>query len=72
MIDMQTVRVSGLNNRVPAPVLVVKLAGAALALGLLCVYLSILGRGLLPVTSTPLTNLRSGMDLPPAAGATNP
>jgi hypothetical protein len=100
MIDMQTVRVAGINNRVPAAVLAVELVGAALALGLLGVYLSILGRGVLPVLvaaglvtmlllvtfdldrptrgliqvpSTPLTNLRSGMDLPPAAaGATGP
>jgi hypothetical protein len=100
MIDIQTVRVAGLNNRVPTAVLAVELVGAALALGLLGVYLSILGRGMLPVLvaaglvtmlllvtfdldrptrgliqvpSTPLTNLRSGMDLPPAAaGATGP
>jgi hypothetical protein len=49
MIDMQTVRVSALNNRVPAAVLAVEVVGSALALGLLGVYLSILGRGLLPV-----------------------
>jgi hypothetical protein len=97
IIDMQTIRVAGLNNGVPAAVLTVDLAGAALALGLLGVYLSILGRGLLPVMvatglvtmlllvtfdldrptrgviqvpSTPLTNLRSGMDLLPAAAGT--
>ena len=100
MIDMQTVRVGGLNNRVPSAVLAVELVGAALALGLLGVYLSILGRGVFPVVvaaglvtmlllvtfdldrptrgliqvpSTALTNLRSSMDLPPAAtGATGP
>jgi hypothetical protein len=49
MIDMQTVRVSTLNNRVPGAVLVVEVAGAALALGLLAFYLAILGRGVLPV-----------------------
>jgi hypothetical protein len=94
MIDMQTIRVSGLNNRVPSAVLAVEVLGAALACGLLGVYLSILGRGLLPVVvaaglvtmlllvtfdldrptrglievpSTALTDLRSSMDLPPAA-----
>jgi hypothetical protein len=46
---MQTVRVGGLNNRVPAAVLAVDLVGAALALGLLGVHHSILGRGVFPV-----------------------
>ena len=49
MIDMQTVRVAGLNNRVPGPVLVLKVAGAAVALGLLAFDLAILGRGVLTV-----------------------
>ena len=49
MIDMQTVRVSTLNNRVPGAVLVVEVLGAAFALGLLAFYLAILGRGVLPV-----------------------
>lgn len=49
MIDQQTVRLSGLNNRVPNAVLWLELLGAALALGLLALYLSVLGRGLLPV-----------------------
>jgi hypothetical protein len=48
-IDMQTVRVSGLNNRVPGAVLVLEVVGAAVALGLLAVYLAIMGRGVLPV-----------------------
>ena len=96
MIDMQTVRVSGLNNRVPGPVLWLELAGAALALGLLAFHLSLLGRGLftvlsaaglvtllllvtfdldrptrglIRVPSTPLTELRASMILPPAAAA---
>jgi hypothetical protein len=99
MIDMQTVRVAGLNNRVPGPVLVVEVAGAAFALGLLALNLSILGRGVVPalaaaalvtllllvtfdldrptrgliqVPSTVLTNLQTSMELPPAAGSTNP
>ena len=49
MIDLQTVRVAGLNNRVPGPVLVLEVAGAAVALGLLAFYLAILGRGVLTV-----------------------
>jgi hypothetical protein len=95
MIDMQTVRVAGLNNRVPGAVLALEVFGAAAALGLLAFNLSILGRGLLTVLiaaglvsmlllvtfdldrptrglikvpSTPLTNLRASMELPPAAG----
>ena len=51
MIDMQTVRVSGLNNRVPPPVLWLEVGGAALALGLLAFYISLLGRGLFTVLS---------------------
>jgi hypothetical protein len=45
MIDMQTVRVAGLNNRVPGAVLAVEVGGAAVALALLAFYLAILGRG---------------------------
>jgi Flp pilus assembly protein TadB len=44
MIDSDTVRLSALNNRVPAAVLFLEVAGAALALGLLAAYLAILGR----------------------------
>jgi hypothetical protein len=49
MIDQQTVRVAGLNNRVPGAVLVLEVAGAAVALGLLAFYLAILGRGVFTV-----------------------
>ena len=45
MIDEQTVRLSGLNNRVPNAVLWLELLAAALALGILALYLSMLGRG---------------------------
>jgi hypothetical protein len=45
MIDQQTVRLSGLNNRVPDAVLWLELLGAALALGMTALYLSVLGRG---------------------------
>jgi hypothetical protein len=48
-IDMQTVRISGLNNRVPGAVLALEVTGAAIALGLLGLFLSVLGRGLLPI-----------------------
>ena len=49
MIDQQTVRLAGLNNRVPNAVLWLELLGAAFALGLLALYLSMLGRGVIPV-----------------------
>jgi hypothetical protein len=43
--DAQTTRVAGLGNRVPTPVLLLSLIGAALALGLLALHLGALGRG---------------------------
>src|SRR4051812_10439313 len=49
MIDLQGVRVAGLSNRVPSAVLILEVIGAAAALGLLSVYLSIVGRGVLTV-----------------------
>jgi hypothetical protein len=49
MIDLQTVRVSALNNRVPTAVLVIEIAGAAIGLGLLALYLAILSRGVITV-----------------------
>jgi hypothetical protein len=48
-IDMQTVRVSALNNRVPGAVLAIEVGGGAVALGLLALYLAILGRGVITV-----------------------
>ncbi len=48
-IDHQTVRLSALNNRVPGAVLAIELVGAAVALGLLAMHISILGRGLVPM-----------------------
>lgn len=45
MIDQETVRNSALGNRVPSAVLALELFGAAVALGLLGLYLSVLGRG---------------------------
>jgi hypothetical protein len=52
MIDEQTVRVSALNNRVPGSVLVLEVLGSSVALGLLGLYLSVLGRGLWPLALT--------------------
>ncbi len=49
MIDQQTVRLSALNNRVPSPVLALEVIGAAAALGLLALHISLLGRGLAPL-----------------------
>jgi len=49
MIDMQTTRIAALGNRVPTPILAVEVFGAAIALGLLGFYLSMIGRGLYPV-----------------------
>jgi hypothetical protein len=48
-IDQQSVRLSSLNNRVPAAVLGLEVIGAAAALGLLALHISILGRGLVPM-----------------------
>jgi hypothetical protein len=49
MFDAQTTRISALNNRVPGAVLGLELIGAAFALGLLGLYLSVLGRGIAPM-----------------------
>ena len=58
-IDMGTVRLSALDNRVPGPVLALEVLGAAFAMGLLAVYLSILGRGVIAVVlgADPLVTL---------------
>jgi hypothetical protein len=49
MIDMQTVQVSALNNRVPSAVLAIEIIGAAVGLGLLALYLAMLSRGVMTV-----------------------
>ena len=49
MIDQQGVRLAGLNNHPPNEVLLLELIGAAIALGMLALYVTVLGRGLLPV-----------------------
>src|SRR5262245_10942984 len=46
-IDSQATRLSALNNRVPWAVLTLEVFGAAAALGLLALHISILGRGLI-------------------------
>jgi hypothetical protein len=48
-IDMQTVRVAALSNRVPSAVLTIEIVGAAIGLGLLALYLAILSRGVVTV-----------------------
>jgi hypothetical protein len=49
MIDQQGVRLAGLNNHPPNAVLLLELLGAALALGMLALYVAVLGRGLVSV-----------------------
>ena len=49
MIDSQTTRASALTNRVPTAVLVLEVAGAALALALLAFYLGLSQRGVVGV-----------------------
>jgi hypothetical protein len=48
-IDLQSARLSALNNRVPGAVLGLEVIGAAVALGLLSLHISLLGRGLVPM-----------------------
>jgi len=49
MIDLQTVRIAGLQNRVPSAVLILEVLGAVAALSLLAAYLAFMGRGSLSV-----------------------
>jgi hypothetical protein len=49
MFDMQNARVAALNNRIPAAVLWLEIIGAAVALGLLGLYMGILDRGMTTV-----------------------
>ena len=49
MIDQQTVRVAGLNNRVPTEVLFLEILGSAVAMFLLGLHVGLLGRSLAPV-----------------------
>lgn len=47
--DAQSARLSALNNRVPGAVLALEVFGAAAALGLLALHISLLGRGIAPL-----------------------
>jgi hypothetical protein len=47
MINTHTERVSSLRNRVPSTVMLLQVAGSAVALGVLALYLALLGRGLI-------------------------
>lgn len=47
MIDTHTARVASLRNRVPNMVMLLQVAGSAIALGVLSLYLALLGRGLI-------------------------
>jgi hypothetical protein len=49
MIDQQTVRVAGLNNRVPTEVLLLEVIGAAGAMFLVGLHVGLLGRSLTPL-----------------------
>jgi hypothetical protein len=49
MFDAQSTRVAARNNRVPSAVLTLEVIAAAVALGLLAMYLAILGRGVITV-----------------------
>jgi hypothetical protein len=53
MIDLQTTRVSALNNRVPSAILLVEVIGAATALGLMALYWQPFPVGLSPCCSPP-------------------
>jgi hypothetical protein len=44
--DTHTSRVASLGNRVPTPVMILLVAGSAVAVGVLAFYLSLLGKGL--------------------------
>jgi hypothetical protein len=47
MIDSHNDRVTSLRNRVPSTVLTLQLVGSAIAIGVLSLYLALLGRGVL-------------------------
>ena len=57
-IDAQSARLASLSNRVPGAVLALELIGAAAAMGLLALHISVLGRGLVAlVTAAALVTL---------------
>ena len=71
MFDAQSTRVAARNNRVPSAVLTLEVVAAAVALGLLGVYLSILGRGWSryssPHSSSPHSSLSPSISTDPLA-----
>jgi hypothetical protein len=57
-IDAQSTRLSALTNRVPAAVLALEVVSAAVAMGLLALHISVLGRGLVAmITAAALVTL---------------
>ena len=46
MFDVHTDRLASLRNLVPTPVFLLEIVGSAVALGVLALYLSLIGRGL--------------------------
>jgi hypothetical protein len=52
--DAQTARLSSLTNRVPGAVLALEVFGAAVAVGLLALHISVLGRGILAMLAAAL------------------
>ncbi len=46
MIDSHTDRVTSVRNRVPSTVVILQVLGGAIAIGVLSLYLALLGRGL--------------------------
>ena len=48
MIDSHTDRVTSLSNRVPSTVVILQVLGGAVAVGVLALYVALLGRGLAP------------------------
>ena len=49
MIDQQTVRIAGLNNRVPTEVLLLEVIGSVGAMFLVGLHVGLLGRSLIPL-----------------------
>src|SRR5690349_4518450 len=52
--DAQSTRLSSLTNRVPGAVLALEVCGAAVAIGLLALHISVLGRGLVAMLAAAL------------------
>ena len=77
MIDQQTVRVAGLNNRVPTEVLLLEVIGAAGAMFLVGLHVGLLGRSLTPLllaagSSPSCCSSRSTSIAPPGGSSRSP